>query len=399
MLNIVLKPKHINSCRQKFCRTITYTLLLSAIFLLAGCSIVPKEEEVLTPVLKEPAKVVYTTQEIKTSTFEKKIQVSGAFVSTVQKDLYFSGSSGKIKKINVMLGDSIKKGDVVAELFTDNVEEQIKEQELILKKSKLALEAIKLNGDKEHKLLEKEITDLKEKLKTMQAVSETYSSLEIKEVKDQIEEKQFLYKNSIDLYKNNVKSSENDDALILLKLNNLKKQLRDSVITAPIDGIVCYVTEKMAGENIDSLTTAVSIADPKALQLMYSGDKAGLFHLGMKVNVKTREFETTGEVVMTPDNAPPDASEWFKSSIRFKLAKLPPDASIEEYSDITLLQVKKDNVIVVDKTLVRIAGERKFVNVLNNGVKKERDITIGDENETEYYVLDGLSAGDMVIKG
>jgi macrolide-specific efflux system membrane fusion protein len=369
------------------------------ISLISGCSLVPKEEEVLAPVLKEPPKVVYNTIDIKTSTFEKKIQVSGSFVSTVQKDLCFTSSSGKLKKINVLLGDHVNKGAILAELFTDNIADQIKEQELVLKKSQLALEAVKLGGDKDKKLQEREIANLKEKLKTMQAVSETYTSQEIKDVKNQIEEKQFLYKNSIEVYQNTVKASQNDIALILLKLNNLKQQLSNSVITAPISGIVCYVTEKKAGENIDSLTTAVSIADPKALQLVYSGDKSRIFRLGMKVNVQTGGYSTEGEVVMTPDNAPPDASDEVKSSIRFKLAKIPPDVSIEASADITLFQAKKDNVIVIDKTMVRIAGDRKFVNILDKGVKKERDIVVGDENETQFYILKGLSVGDKVIQG
>jgi hypothetical protein len=118
----------------------------------------------------------------------------------------------------------------------------------------------------------------------------------------------------------------------------------------------------------------------------------------MKVDVKVNERTYVGTVVMTPSNAPRDADEKTKSSILIKLNKLPKGVTSGYMADITLLQVKKDNVIVISKDAINTVGSRKFVNILKNGQKIPKDIQTGAENDTEVVVLKGLSEGDQVIQ-
>ncbi|QNU67382.1 biotin/lipoyl-binding protein [Ruminiclostridium herbifermentans] len=383
--------------RKNLNKVVVFSLIFSMIFL-AGCSLVPKEEEVLAPILKEPPKVVYNTIEIKPSTFEKKFETTGIMISANQVELSFSNSSGRLKAINVNVGDHVKKGQILAELITEDLDTQIKEQELLLNQSKLELETIKLNNQKDNNILKKQIDSLKLKLEKMKTIPDAYSEEEINDLQNQIEEKEITYKDSVHIQENNIKVKENSINLCQLKIDTLRQNLEDSRIIAPIDGVVNYKTNILVGSNIDAFTTVVSLADPKALQVTSTVGAVSPFLLGMKVNVRIKDFETEGEVVMTPADAPEDASEFTKSTIRVKLDKLTPDIELGDFALITYYQMKKENAIVVDTNLIRIAGDRKFVNVLEDGVKKERDIEVGDQNQTQSLIVKGLSVGDLLIK-
>ncbi len=397
-INVFNERKNILYRRKMPSKAVILAALFCMVFSLAGCSLAPKEEEVLAPILKEPPKVVFNTIEVKTSTFEIKKEVTGTMVSTYQKDLSFQNSSGRLKSLNVTVGDKVKKGELLAELLTADLGTQIKEQELLLKQAQLALETLKLNGQKDLDILELQLDSLKLNLKNMNSISDAYSKEEIKVLKEQIQEKEISYKNSVETQKNNIKVSENSIALCQLKLDTLRQNLKDTRIISPIDGVITFITNIQVGSNIDAFDTVVSISDPNALQVLCSVGSDSPFLLGMKVNVKLKDFETTGEVVMTPAEAPSDADEFIKSTIRVKLDKITPDIVFGDYAQITLIQMKKENAIVIDTNLIRNAGERKFVNVLEDGIKKEIDIEIGANNQTQTVVEKGLSVGDLIIK-
>ena len=59
-------------------------------FLFTSCTLMPVEEEVLAPPVKEPQKVEYETIEVKKGTIEKKIRCTGYFVSVATEDVFFS---------------------------------------------------------------------------------------------------------------------------------------------------------------------------------------------------------------------------------------------------------------------------------------------------------------------
>lgn len=230
---------------------------------------IPKEEEVLAPILKEPPKVVYTTIEVKKSTFEKKVQVIGTFVSVSQADMCFKNISGRLKGIYVKNGDEVKKGTLLAELITNDLDSQIAQKELSLKKSQITLDNIKISTEKDIYIQSKQLKNLKNALKDMEANPLQYSKKEIDDLKDQIEQNETVYKSTVQISKNNIELAKNELESCRLQLENIKNTLNNSKLTAPIDGIVDYVSEVKDGDLIDAYSTVVTIANPKELQLQY----------------------------------------------------------------------------------------------------------------------------------
>ena len=339
-----------SSAFKNFPLLLTAILLTSMIaFMLSGCYFFPKEEEVLAPPIKEPDKVTYETIEAKKGTIERTIRCTGAFVSVSQKDLFYKDRGGRLKEIYVTFGDDVKKGDLIAQLETDNILNDIQLQEIALKRSQILYDNIKTR---------------------LEIEGGSKTDLEMAQ---------------LDLDINNI------------KLNSLKRELDRTRLVSPIDGTLVYLSDVKQGEYINTYQTVARVADPKELQLRYSEDKVSEFRLGMKATIKINDKEYQGEVVMTPADMPFDANEITKKSIQFKVEKLPEDVAIGNSASISLTLEKHEDVIVLPKQVVNNFAGRKFVNVLKNDIREERDIELGIQSDTEVEVVKGLETGELII--
>ena len=326
---------------------ILVTTIITA--LLSGCYFFPKEEEVLAPPIKEPDEVTYETIEAQKGTIEKTIKCTGVFVSASQKDLFYSERGGRLKEIHVSLGDKVKKGELLAELETDTILNDIQLQEIALKKTQIAYDNAKTRFD-------------------IEGGSKTEMEMA-----------------QLDLEANQI------------KLRSLRTELERTRLVSPIDGEVVYITDIKLGEYINAHQTVVRVADPAQLQLRYSDDKVSDFRLGMTATVRVDDRDCTAKVVMTPSDMPVDADEVTKKSVQLKVENIPEDVSIGTSASISLTLEKHEDVIVLPKRVLNNFVGRKYVNVLKNNIREERDIELGIQNDTEVEVVKGLEVGELII--
>lgn len=333
-------------CTKRFKGVIVFLLTVFLGIFLPGCYLFPKEEEVLAPPLIEPPEITYNVMEVKRGTIEKKITGSGTFVSVEQGNMFFKTRGGRIKAIYVNVGDKVKKGDLLAELDTAGLEYEIEQQKLALRKAQLRYNQIKDSGGDKY-------------------------SLEI---------------------------AACDVEIAKLHLKNLEQQLEEAKLRSTMDGTVVYVNNRVGeGDYIDAYTTLVKIADPTRLQLQYSGSNISDFKVGMKVEVKIGNNIYEGEVVMTPETVPVDADESLKNVVRIQVSNLPKDVEMGDYAQFTLILDRRENVIVLPRNVVRTYMGRKYVLILEDGLKKERDVEVGLETPTEVEIVKGLEEGEQVI--
>jgi len=334
------------NCSRGFKGVIIFLLTAFLCIFLSGCYLFPKEEEVLAPPLIEPPEITYDVMEVTRGTIEKKITGSGIFVSIEQGNMFFKARGGRIKAIHVKIGDKVKKGDLLAELDTGGLEYEIEQQKLQLRKAQIRYNQVKESGGDKY-------------------------SLQI---------------------------AACDVELARLQLKNLERQLEEAKLKSTMDGTVVYVDNRLGqGDYIDAYSTLVKIADPTKLQLQYSGSNVSDFQVGMKVEVKIRDKVYEGEVVMTPSTVPVDADENLKNVVRVEVANLSEDISMGDTAQITLTLDKRENVIVIPRNLVRNYMGRKYVLVLENGLKQERDVEVGLETPTEVEIVKGLEEGEQLI--
>ena len=300
----------------------------------------------LAPPLVEPPKITYNVMKVKRGTIEEKIGGSGTFVSVEQENMFFKHRGGRLKAIHVKIGDVVQKGDLLAELDTGTLENEIQQQKIRLQQTRLRYTQMKEAGADKYSL-------------------------------------------SIAAY---------DIELARLQLKNLERELEEAKLYSNMDGTVVYVDTRLGeGDYINAYSTLIRIADPAKLQLQYSGKDNSQLKVGMKVDVSIKNQVYEGEIIMTPDTVPADAEESLKNIVRINVPELPDDVKMGSYAQFSVTLDKRENVIVLPRNVVRNYMGRRYVQVLEDGLKKERDVQVGLETSTDVEIIKGLEEGEEVV--
>lgn len=313
--------------------------------LLGGCFLLPKEEEILAPPIMEPPEISYKTIGVVRKDIEDAVRVTGYFVYAEQESVQFRTASGRLGSIDVEYGDIVEEGQILARLVTGNVELRIRQQEIQVRKLELSLDRKKLTGADRYEL---EIASL-------------------------------------------------DLELAQIQLQQLINELETSLLRSPMDGEIVYITNASEGDYIDSYRTMFQVADRSKLYISYSGSNLSEFRLGMEVSVTYDDETYIGEVVMTPAQFPFDAPDSQKRQILFEVAGLPDDADKGDSARIELILQKSEDALVIPRSQVQRYMGRKYVYVLEDGVRVERNIETGIENATEAEVTEGLEEGELIV--
>ncbi|UFT99661.1 efflux RND transporter periplasmic adaptor subunit [Radiobacillus kanasensis] len=323
-----------------------FTLVVSA------CSIMPKEEEVVAPPLVEPAQVNYDVAEVKKGEIINRITGTATFMPAYNEGLFYEEQGGRLEKILVAEGDTVKKGQTLVEMDNGNVDFEIQKMEIEWEKAKIKLDQLKAQ--------------------------------------------------SADKY--TISIAELDKESIALQLNELRNRFTSSQLVSPINGVVTFVTDVKLGSTVEPFQSLVEIADTSNLQLIYSAVSAGDIQevkVGMNVTVTIDGKEVKGKVAQTPETVPAEVSEQdpdlYERSLLIDLEKEPEAVEIGSTAEMEIVMEQKKDTLVIPINGLRTTGGRNYVQVMVDETKREKDIEIGIMSDTEVEVLKGLEAGEKVI--
>lgn len=390
-------------------KTVFILIISFLILFLSGCYFFPQEEEVLAPPLKTPEQVTYKTIKVEKGNIEKRINATAYFISDNQTDLSFKHRGGRIESINIKTGDMVKVGDVLIQLETDNLEAQLLQQEIAFKKLKLNYNQNLSNAERTIKLAELQLEELNKKLEklkntiekipeevsTQDAMPEANADIElleeqIKRQEIQIEGEKEKYDNIKEMMNLDIKTAE-------MQIENLESELGKTKVISPVSGRVVWVTSSKVGEYVYAHSNLIRIADITRLKLRYTGDNISDFQTGDKVEVKIDNNQYEGIVTMTPSTAPFDLDESIRKSVLIDVKGLPAGIKLGDAARISLLLDRKEDVIVIPRDLLHGFMGQKTVYILEDGIKKDRNVQVGIETPTEVEIIKGLEEGEEII--
>lgn len=327
------------------------TVAVCASAALAGCSLLPKEEEALKPPLVKPAKENYTTKKVEKGTIVKTVGGSATFESYASEVAQFTGQGGRIESINVKAGDSVKKGDVLVQLILDGLDLQLKEAELALERAKLNFQQAR-TGDE-------------------QTIKIAGLQLEIEQI----------------------------------KYDRLKKQWSSKQLVATMDGEVTYADNLEEGDYIEPYQTLVIISDPSRLRLALPVDNATdrmEVMVGVPAQVMMNGEVHDAKVVQTPSSAPQtenkQLAERYAKTIFFELPQLPEQAKIGKLVNVKIITQERKDVVMIPKSGLRSYLGRNFVRIIEEGNKlREVDVEPGLITMTEVEIVKGLEEGQEIV--
>lgn len=324
-----------------------------ALLALSGCSMFPQEEEALAPPLKQPVEVEYTTEEAVIGNITEEVSDTCTAVATQEYSLSFGERSGVLRSKEVVVGDTVTKGQVIARLDGGDAEAQLEQEKLNLEMLKINLERARAKGLPD--------TDTQGNQVNFDA---------------QLVELQ-------------IKQSE-------LNIQSLEKEIAETTVYAPIDGVVTYLTESNVGDNIPMRDVVCKVADVSSLNFEYTGSKVDKLVFGMDATLTIDGQEYAGKVSATRASVADDLKEEFGNKVRFSVEGAPA-LELGEKAQYKVVTATRENVVLVPRSAVTGSNGSYYVSIYKDGVRSERAVDVGILTSTQAEIVNGVDAGEQVI--
>ncbi len=401
-----------------------------------------------------PTNPTYTVQR---GDVVRLLQFSGRAAPVREEELFFR-ANGYVETVYARRNDSVKEGDLLAELEVTDLKNQITQVEA-------ELVAVKMNNDRQVaeamanvRARELALAKLQASVSNSQILSARFSleraqenlanaqteyreSLErtwetedarkryaeaVRDAQQNLELAQAYYNDAlranerltydIELAQQDLDLAQMRQAEIeagvditrtLLSLQRLQGQLSDARIVAPFDGVILS-TNVIAGSQAQGYKAVMSIADPTELEIM--------------ADLSTNEMSelTEGAVLLAEvTNRPGEQIPGFIRRLPYPYGgggkiegvqdedtstRITLEKSIDELGmrvgdrvRITVELERAVNALWLPPQAVRTFEGRNFVVIQEDGGQRRLDVTIGIRSTERLEILDGLSEGQIVI--
>lgn len=373
-------------------------------------------------VVKSNSKVEVEAYTVKKDKITSYVDEKATVMANNQRIIY-SKSAGELLKLNISAGDTVKKGDVIAVLNTEETDLQIKS--LQAKK-----DALLASYDEAKKLPDEEIintaeanvrsaevlfenaqkdAEKAEKLYEEGAISEDNYQNALNNLKIQQEALEIAKNELVNIKKgpseNIKKQYEAQIAELDYQIDILNKNKGNALIQSPIDGIILETFVK-EGTYLQPGMQVAEIGNDKDLYLESDilVSEIGDVKEGGKVVVYSDDLDLSNITGTVTKIYPKAISKISDLGIEQKRVKIEID--LDNSSDILkvgydvnvkiIIQEKNDVVIVPDSAIFDYE-DGYYVYVLAGNKASLRKVEIGIEGEDTVEIVSGLKEGEKVI--
>ena len=324
--------------KKLFAAAVSAIMCLSA----GGCYLLPDEEEVLDAPTVKASDVTYST-----------------VTAENQYTLSYEKQSGTVSKFYVKAGDKVKKGDVICDLDTYDLDYQIEEKQLYLEKAKLKVDIIYEGGGSQAE----------------------------------------------------IDSAYVDVQLLEKELEKLQAQKEDSSLKSPIDGVVSSLSDVRAGDNVNPGQTIATVIDTSALYIAIQPDDLTQYDIDTEVQIRIGEDYYDGVVFMTPkkladyqaeqkedhNNVDDTGIDYQADTIYVRFKDTAPAEAVGQLADTILVLDSVKDAIVISNNLIKKVDGTKVVYVLKNGEKTAVEVETGLSTGSQTEIKSGLKEGDEIV--
>jgi multidrug efflux pump subunit AcrA (membrane-fusion protein) len=352
--------------------------------------------------------------EVKRGSIEVMVDASASLTMPTQAQLSFdigTQRTGTLKVLNVEAGDSVKAGQVLAQLDTASLERDVAEAERRLRTAQISLEKLLEPPDAEDILeAEADVESAKLSWEYAEAIhvaegaypeglhkkgqlASAHAALITAENRlvDLLEEPDPL---DVELEQIEVAGAQSS-------LDEAKEQLLEASIIAPFDGIVVEVAAE-AGETVQANTTIIHMVDPTKLEVEALVNEVDIAKVreGQEVSLT---FDALGRRSLAGQVSYVSLTGIAEAGVvdyRVIMTVEPPRGTqLREglTGSATILAEQRENILLVPNRAVSRRRRDRLVQVLVDGIPQERIIKVGVSDEQYTEVVEGLAEGESVI--
>ncbi|WP_027632271.1 efflux RND transporter periplasmic adaptor subunit [Clostridium hydrogeniformans] len=363
---------------------------------------------ILYVIKKRDKDIEVKTQKVLKGDITSLVNTTGVIKSKEHKE-YFSAQQ-KVTKINVKVGDEVKKGDVLIEFDNGDLNNSLNQAQLqydnaVLQKKELENQVGLYDSkikDTENKI--NSLEDKKKQLVEGTMGKEDLVKKEIEGITMQIEQLKREKAAIQPISKEKVKLAENQVDMGKSSLEATKSKL-DSLggsIIAEFQGIITEINASVGGvtnpaaptlilENINSLKLSLSLSKSEAEKI--KKDQRAIIH------GKDKNYH--GEVSFISPTAKKIKSlngedTYVETEVEF--LDNPENIKINFDMDADIVTGEKKDVLLIPTEALKMEKDEKYVvYILNDEIIEERAVQVGIQSELNIEILSGVNEGEKVV--
>lgn len=306
---------------------------------MSGCYFFPTEEEVLEPPVVKVEDVVYKTYVAQSKDIENALISTGYIMSASEVDLKFEEALYPLKTIYVKTGDFVKKGDLIAELDTEDLSRQVVLQRLLVQKAQALYNENSSNSNLSQLNYEKEV------------------------------------------------------------LSQMESDLKSSRLYATVDGQIASRIDLNPGDKVRPFVTIAKIVDSENIYIKHTSNALRDFTINMDVTITVGDTSYDGYVSQTPKEADGSNADDV-NTIYFKFKnEVPSFKRVGSTATVKAVLEVHENAVVVPRHHVKYLDGRVYMQIVKDGKKVDVDVETGISNASEIEIVSGISAGDLIVVG
>lgn len=353
---------------------------------------------------EDPATVRLIT--VERSTVETTINASGTLELDGQQTLK-SPAEGAVDQVLVQPGDRVQRGQVLLTLRNPERQTALADQELKINQQQVAL----FRSRQQIAEAQEELVVEQQRLENLTALSQqgAFPQTEVQDQANRVRQIQTALRTA----EADAKTAALELEILRLQSQQIQQQLDDTVVTAPLDGVVLGVSVK-DGDGVELRTDLLTLGNPteELVQLQLSTLDAARVRLNQLVRVSVIGPEPQiypGQIVSLYPQAVVASSqeEGGSSSSEFGQATVPTTVRLDRPTqtlipgsqvNVEIVLEQEQNVVALNIEAIQQAETEPFVWVLDSAGKvQRRPVQLGLEGLTEVEIVSGLQGGDRVV--
>ncbi len=374
----------------------------SAALLLSSCALLPVEEELPgAPSVSSSAEYGYTTVSVERGDLVREVSATVEYQPSTEEKLYFALDGERIERLYVAKGDTVKKGQLIAELDMGNLPAEITSQEnhireMELQQSHLAetLELTSSQNTKKEKNAQKKVQEAQqalddagdvtaeEKKRLEEALSNAQQELETLEAKTRSDERGI---------QEQLTSLKEQLEVQREKLEELREKKRQRQVYSNINGTV-QSTLNVESNPVSSTSTSVAVVqDYSTAVFVLEGENCQYFKKGEAVEITLKDDRVASAKVTR-------VIEGEEPQVYFSLDVPDPSLGKSSSGKVNKVLEKKENVLYVPAEAVAESEGKAYVYTLDqNSLRSLQPVKTGMSAGDYIEITEGLQEGDPVI--
>lgn len=359
--------------KRRLTKSFILLSITSILFFSSACG--KKEEAPFIKVNDSEDVVSYTLVPVTIDDVILTQKVECTYAQTKEQEVSFDMTGKYVDKVFVRQGDVVKKGDLLCELSSEALENEIARLEYSIARNELLLSYLDTN----------EALDIQDSAINKYKFGATQSEKDedVVALKERYEDSRIRYNDTLEFDRK--------------ALANKKSELSRSRLYASMDGIVYKLKDHLEGSTTKAGTVIMTIVDnTDCLFTVNKPEYKDLFTEGVTVPMTVMYTSAAGDYELMPK----DIESW-EDSLLFSVFTGPDSAAIEvgTRGTITAPVKTKERVLSLPKNVIHMAEDKAYVYVVNeNGNRDIKWIEIGLVGDTNIEITGGLAEGEKVIK-